>query len=297
MYTGMPIQCPCLDYCREKSNSLEKRDGIWNHGYQHQQILRSQQTDPFCPPIKYTPGYLQTYTTVQPLKSLYIDGIAGGKSSRGTLDTQDLITLNYSSPPPNFSDFTRAKALCDLSQTEWDSRIDGFIRVMFGFELILCEFEDAVELTDSVRAERSGLGTPYVEKEIGEMKVLVVYKGIEDQFFGLSGGRLKVDFEGMVSVFAVEGVDLWGVGKEDQPRLASMSQEQKDKIRERLKVVISGKDGKGETPELDWQAIVDVIISHYAKRLYDYAYVANSYFLTPGMISTNLNLLARPFID
>jgi len=60
-------------------------------------------------------GYLHIYRTTRPLTNLlYIDGMSAGKTSMGTLDTQDLVLRNSSNDGPTWDDYTRSQELCAL---------------------------------------------------------------------------------------------------------------------------------------------------------------------------------------
>jgi len=307
VYTGVPRNSDCYDFGESDSTFSKVREKHFLYDHQQQRII----SDPAdCPPVDYIPGYMQTYTTTRSLNFLYIDGVSGGKSDRGTQDTQDIILLNRTSRAEFLTDDERARSLCKLARDEWKGRIDGFVRANFGFELILCEFRGAVTLTDSIQGERGGYGLPYVSKSTALMTVFDMYKSIEDQFWGLGGNRIGVDFERMVTAYAVEGVDLWVNGTENQPRLTGMGYDKKSEMRRKLSEMIiernitdsSGertfrKAAADEVTAVDWQAIVDVIVLHYSARLYDYAYGDDSFLSTPSLMLANLNLLIRNFIN
>jgi hypothetical protein len=60
-------------------------------------------------------GYLHIYRTTRPLTNLlYIDGMSAGKTSMGTLDTQDLVLRNSSDGNPTGGDYVRGQELCTL---------------------------------------------------------------------------------------------------------------------------------------------------------------------------------------
>lgn len=98
-------------------------------------------------------GYLHICRTTRPLTNLlYIDGMSAGKSSMGTLDTQDLVLRNSSDDNPAGGDNMRGQELRALG-AEWG--IEGFVRMEMGFEIIFCEFSDGLEL-ESARQRPSG---------------------------------------------------------------------------------------------------------------------------------------------
>jgi len=86
---------------------------------------------------------LHTYRAARPLNLLHIDGMSVGMLY-GVLDTQDYILLNWSSTrdPSYGGEFTRAQDLCRLAE-DWawpGGRIDGFIRMEAGYEIIYYDF-------------------------------------------------------------------------------------------------------------------------------------------------------------
>ncbi|KAJ5753903.1 uncharacterized protein N7511_008056 [Penicillium nucicola] len=90
-------------------------------------------------------GYLHTYAAAKDLRLLYVDGMSAAKTSKGTLDSQDILLFNGSvgerpgGGPPGEND--RARLACEMAETEWGGRIDGLLRMEAGFEIILCAFE------------------------------------------------------------------------------------------------------------------------------------------------------------
>ncbi|KAI7270654.1 hypothetical protein KC345_g7392 [Hortaea werneckii] len=66
-------------------------------------------------------GYLHTYRTKHPLRLLYVDGQSAAKSTKGTLDMQDLVLL-HENPPKEAVEAIR------WSRTLHDDEEDGFDR-------------------------------------------------------------------------------------------------------------------------------------------------------------------------
>jgi hypothetical protein len=91
-------------------------------------------------------GFLHTYTTNKELHLLYIDGMSAGKTDNGTLDSQDHVLLNTTDGNLRWGEYERAKGLCDLASHEWEGQVDGFIRLEAGFEIILCNFSESLDV-------------------------------------------------------------------------------------------------------------------------------------------------------
>ncbi len=130
-------------------------------------------------------GYLHTYKTTRPLQFLYVDGMGGGKTAMGTLDSQDYLLrgLNSSAvdalrlppgaggqsrprPPARegggrsargggpMGEQQRAADLCALC-AEW--QLQGVIRMEAGFEIIKCDFSDGLEEVQVLRRPGGGV--------------------------------------------------------------------------------------------------------------------------------------------
>ncbi|PWY65741.1 hypothetical protein BO70DRAFT_356701 [Aspergillus heteromorphus CBS 117.55] len=93
-------------------------------------------------------GYFHTYRTKREMRLVYFDGQSAAKLLRGTLDMQDIVLLNatWFDGSPAEGDNVRADGLCALARDRWDNRVDGFIRMVGGFEIILCSFADNLDV-------------------------------------------------------------------------------------------------------------------------------------------------------
>ncbi|CAH0020538.1 unnamed protein product [Clonostachys rhizophaga] len=116
-----------------------------------QHILNTGDKEPQMPDDdeKKKGGWLHVYKTTRALPFLYIDGMSGGKTEMGTLDSQDYLLRNKTqedepSQPHRgpMGEGTRARELCELS-TSWG--LQGVIRMEAGFEIIKCDFKDGLE--------------------------------------------------------------------------------------------------------------------------------------------------------
>ncbi|KAK3064017.1 hypothetical protein LTS18_010896 [Coniosporium uncinatum] len=102
-------------------------------------------------------GYLYIYRTVHPQNLLYIDGMSAAETQQGTLDSQDAILLNadIAKFDRRLSEDERSQGLCDLSYTEWQGKVDGFVRMGTGFEIILCNFDKHLETVRITALDKS----------------------------------------------------------------------------------------------------------------------------------------------
>ncbi|KAK6822303.1 hypothetical protein RU639_006658 [Aspergillus parasiticus] len=85
--------------------------------------------------------------------------MSGMHRMKGTRDMQDQILFNDSTgrepsaPDDTQVDFDRAILGCQLADTEWEGRVDGFLRTQEVQEIILCHFERDLELTQVLRTK------------------------------------------------------------------------------------------------------------------------------------------------
>jgi hypothetical protein len=198
-------------------------------------------------------GYLHIYQTTRILsRLLYIDGMSAGKSKLGTLDSQDLILRNFTGKPSWRGEMERAHDLCDLGQ-KWN--IEGFIRMEAGFELILCDFTNGLELISARR--RDG----------GMRRQFEYMRAVTARFQGITAGRVEIDYSSMISAFFYP-INLTNPDSKhaELPRLLSSQVEGIYKIHGDLHTVLD-RSLKLKHEQIDWQGVVDMIVTRYSDRL------------------------------
>ncbi|KAI0000599.1 hypothetical protein F4779DRAFT_147551 [Xylariaceae sp. FL0662B] len=252
-----------------------------------------------------TQGYLHVYRTSRPLQFLYIDGMSGGKTAMGTLDSQDyLLRGNNSSleeelpwdrsvlgsKPPSrkgggpMGERQRAEELCELCR-EWG--LQGVIRMEAGFEIIKCDFSDGLE-------EIQALQRPNNTGDHGPgMGSLEVIRGLAERYQGIGAHRTVVDFSSMVSAFFFP-VNLTNSDQQrpDLPRLTSTSQAELAGIRSYLTSVIHERLDQPQR-SIDWQDVADMIVGRYADRIQYMAEEVDSI----DTMAREVNFLLTLFID
>ncbi|KAI1338250.1 hypothetical protein F5Y15DRAFT_136527 [Xylariaceae sp. FL0016] len=203
-------------------------------------------------------GYLHIYESTRPLRVLYIDGTAAGKTNMGTLDTQDYL-LTGKPDRTGFGDWERAQDLCELAET-WD--IDGFIRMEPGFEVIICDFTRGLRLISTHQQPETEF-TPS-ERGIGMFEWA---RAASQRYNGIGASRVKLDFSSMVSAFFYP-VNLTNPDAErpDLPRLKETTTSELEIMREHITNTTLRSVAKVEDI-IDWQGITDMIVSRYADRL------------------------------
>lgn len=206
-------------------------------------------------------GYLSTYQITRPLTNiLYLDGLSSGKSTMGTLDTQDRVLLKDSKfkEIPGFQDLHRAMSLCDLSPN-----LEGFVRMELGFEIILCESSKGTQLismtsrTAKWQHKRDRMDSFWM----GEFA-----RGVSLGYSGVEAGKVLIDYSSMVSAYFYPlNLTNANVEMKSLPRIPSEDLEGVEKLRSDILGKFDGRErvqGK-----IDWQSITDSIVSRYSERL------------------------------
>lgn len=208
-------------------------------------------------------GYLRIYRTKKPLKLLYLDGMAAGKTDMGTLDTQDRLLVNTTwTPhgPGGMGERDRALKLCDLVA---EYAVDGILRMEAGFEIILCNFSTGVELVSAYKRPKAGTK----ESEDG-MRHLEYVRGIGTRYQGITAGRVAVDYSSMVSAF-FHPLNLTNPDstRQELPRLPLPIDDKIGLARLKSDVLDIFKEEESPHSSIDWQGVVDMIVTRYSDRL------------------------------
>ncbi|KAK5092246.1 hypothetical protein LTR70_001946 [Exophiala xenobiotica] len=277
-----PRRGPPGDHRTSRPRPLELEPD--QHDEQH--ILAGQRGPPPKTDLNST-GYLHFYRTLHPLNLLYIDGMSAGKTSKGTLDTQDYVLRlgsNNTQTSP-FGESDRARALCNMSRDAWEGKVDGFLRMEGGFEVILCDFSAHLRFERAQVVERDGSSGQ--EGDSG----FRLYRAIADRFHGIGGGRVDVDYTNMVSAFASD-MDLFTndttLPNELLPRLQNQSTSQLVSLQEAVTRMVIEPARKAM---VNWQSIAEMFVQRYATPL--------QYLVSPGLSDADFELelqtLLRPF--
>ncbi|KAL7917941.1 hypothetical protein ACQKWADRAFT_265908 [Trichoderma austrokoningii] len=228
---------------------------------QHQKPLGQPETDndPDRGPEGRIRGYLQTYQTARDVQLLYVDGSGAAKSPIGTLDSQDyVLSPNRSFEWYNLAgEMERATAMCDMI-TKWGW--SGIMRMEIGYEVIWCDFKSDLIHESSVRALIQ-------EDRLKEDRFLNTYiwtRAVAERYDGLGGDRVKMDFSSMVSGFFFPiNISHTDPERPDLIRLKAATLEHRLDIRAYLLKVFS----EPRRFNVNWQGIVDMIVTRFSKRL------------------------------
>jgi hypothetical protein len=205
-------------------------------------------------------GYLHVYQTTRELsRLLYIDGMSAGKTSMGTLDTTDYVLREGGGTTAPWGDYNRAQELCVLG-SDWG--IEGFLRMEAGFEIILCNFTNGLVL-------ESARQTPNFNERGNSVDIqhFEYARAVASRYQGITANRVVVDYSSMVSAYFYP-LNLTNPvrSRPDLPRLISSDPEDKARLRKDLHQVLT-RNKYHSHPVVDWQGVVDIIVTRYSNRL------------------------------
>lgn len=225
-------------------------------------------------PSRPSRGYLQTYQAARPLNLLYIDGMGAGKSGYGTLDSQDFILRGKSPQDPGdgpgrgwYGEKERAEDLCKISD-EWERqggvRIDGFMRMEAGFEIIYCRFEQGGGL-DLLSVDASALvnETGWVDPQVQMFEWI---RACALRYDGFPRASLSIDWSSMASAYFYD-VNFTNpdATRSELPRLLDASSEDRAAIKADVQETMTAQRQRGNI--IDWQGLVDLLVARYSDRL------------------------------
>ena len=229
-------------------------------------------------------GYLHIYRTTRPLNKLvYIDGMSAGKTSMGTLDSQDFILRNISNGDdgPIFGDFERGHDLCEMGV---ELGIEGFIRMEMGFEIIFCEFSDGLVL-ESAPERPNGKN-----QSLEGLDSFEILRGASLRYSGITGQRLKLDYSGMSSAYWYDlNLTNPDANRSDLPRLDNSDIEGRTRMKTDFLNLFAESSSKSAVGN-DWQGITDMIVLRYSDRLQFMAGNDTSKSVLLSQIAVLLNL-------
>lgn len=250
-----------------------------------QSPLKEEHEAPFPQP---TAGWLHTYSTKRDLNLLYIDGMSAGKTTNGTLDSQDYIILNSSAPAFFFNDYERAQNMCTMAEEVWQGRIDGYLRMEMGFEVVLCDFERNLDEILITRRKNTATSLPFGPVD----DTFSYWRAITDRYNGIGGHRVTINYEDFFTTYLYD-LDLFNHSL--MPRLEHLPAEDLAMLRSGLDDFILKDPNPFARTSIDWQAVADLIVTRYAKRL---KYLTSDEVLQSNdQLKGELERALAPFID
>jgi len=229
-------------------------------------------------------GYLHIYRTSRPLtKLLYLDGLSAGKTTLGTLDTQDHVLCQDTNITNPIGDFKRAECMCSLG---FEYGIDGIVRMEAGFEIILCNFSTSLDFITA--NQRPKYDAPERVLDSSQFEYI---RGVTTRYHGIPAGRVKVDYSSMVSAYFYPlNLTNPDATRPELPRLSVSDPDGLARLRADT-LDIFPSDSNAEI--VDWQGVVDMIVTRYSDRL-QYLAMSN---LTSRAALSEINFLLNTFID
>ncbi|KAH8977204.1 hypothetical protein EDB86DRAFT_2863081 [Lactarius hatsudake] len=222
------------------------------------------------------------------LHLVYFDGLSVAKMNDGPLDSQDVLLWGRPRPDKIFSEIERIEALC-----EWGKPLglDGFVRMAFHFEAMICDFLDTMEVVSSldlIPLDRSTMprhlpGVPGTFPQPSPPNLPSGWRGsppdmrrnfFEAFFAGTwhdrapGETRLRPDYSGLVTFYdhSLSSLVEARYGKDRlHLRLEGISALDTEKVRDELRTVLTRERDGGSG--IDWGSIVRVVTERYAGRL------------------------------
>jgi hypothetical protein len=181
-------------------------------------------------------------------------------------------------------DYERAIELCALG-SQWG--IEGIIRMEAGFELILCNFTEGLEFVSAMKPPASDKPEGY-----GESSQFEYIRGLAARYQSITAGRVQVDYSSMVSAYFYP-LNLTNPvpAKAELPRLSVDDELDLERVRADLRNVLSRPQPRESS--IDWQGVVDMIVTRYGDRLKFMASDAT----TRKALQSDINFLLSVFID
>lgn len=251
-------------------------------------------------------GWLHTYRAVRPLRYLYVDGMSGGKTQMGTLDSQDYLLrgtkefIGFDQGEDHdvharrgggpMDERARAVELCALCK-DWN--LSGVIRMEAGFEIIQCDFSDGLEQLQVLQRPEpgnNGGGGPGRGGELGSFEFL---RGLAERYYDIGSSRTYIDYSSMVSAFFFP-VNLTNPDpkRPDLPRLSNTTDAELAAIQGYLNRTIADRFND-PVRSIDWRDVTDLIVGRYADRIKYLADKATSV----AQVKDEVNFLLTAFID
>lgn len=253
----------------------------------------SQGSEPIVQdPVWRVPGALHVYSAKHDLRLLYIDGSAAAKSRRGTLDSTDLWILNDTSLT-QFNEKRRAAQLCETAKSRWKGQIEGFIRMEAGFEIIMCSFQDSLDL------DRVGIVPDmYTQTNLSRGEMIFPWiRAASRRYDGIGGSppRVSLDYESFVTAYA-SPMQLFQ-RNENIPRIDYSNQATLLEMRLQLDRIVAmplsrSSNGNG----VNWQALTDMVVLEFGDAL-QYLVTLPSFSKSGIRLAQELTIMLRGFID
>ncbi|KAL4881090.1 hypothetical protein BJY04DRAFT_207748 [Aspergillus karnatakaensis] len=236
-------------------------------------------------------GYLHTFAAAKDLRLLYVDGMSAGKTTNGTMDSQDRILFKMGREDGGggwMREQKRAELFCSMVKDKWDGWLDGMIRMEAGFEIILCDFSN-LEVLQVARVRPSEKGMP--GGDIGMHAAKLWFPAVASRYWTIGGERVKLNYENFVSAYTY-GLGLFPNGETSLPRLDHLTPAELEPMRQGLDALILNHDTSEVS--VNWQAVADMVVERYGSRL---RFLASGQASTLQLLQAEIEDIVTPFID
>ncbi|KAL2819323.1 hypothetical protein BDW59DRAFT_174826 [Aspergillus cavernicola] len=237
-------------------------------------------------------GFLHTFAAARDLRLLYVDGMSAGKTSNGTMDSQDRILFHGGREDGGegwMEEGERAELFCRMVQERWGGRLDGMLRMEAGFEIILCDFARNIEVLRVSRVRPREEGMP--GGKIGDHAGRLWLPAVASRYWNIGGDRVRLNYDYLVTAY-VYGLDLFPAGERSQPRLEHLPSNELEPMRRDLDALIMNHETSESST--NWQAVADMVVERYGNRL---RYLASGQASTLQQLQEEIEDIVTPFID
>ncbi|KAL4920992.1 hypothetical protein BDW62DRAFT_153331 [Aspergillus aurantiobrunneus] len=242
-------------------------------------------------PTQAEDGFLHTFAAGRDLRLLYIDGMSAGKTTNGTMDTQDRILFRDELEDDGggmTDERKRAELFCRMAHDQWAGRLDGMLRMEAGFEVVLCDFSN-LEVQQVARVRPSEQGKP--GRDIGMHAGRMWLPAVASRYWNIGGDRVTLNYDHIVTAYAY-GLDLFPDGGKRQPRLKHLPSGELEPMQRNLDSLIL--DHETSQHSTNWQSVADMVVGRYATRL---RFLASGQASTLQQLQAEIEDIVTPFID
>lgn len=247
-------------------------------------------------------NFLYGFRTKVPLTTLiFLDGASASKRNTGEMD-QQLLLGNISNVQSWYAEEKYvARKICDWGRP---FGLQGIIRLEIGFEIILCDFKNGIELVSNVSLSNvtdligfpgeSPLSQTNLEKKRTElMNVFQAMSGLEILQSGANVDtgekRILLDFTRMVTPIN----KTWLNPDPYKRRLTNLSTEVKEDILKTLEFNL--REYNFEHQSTDWQLITDKIVHKFGPMLLTLNLSLTRFEHSKADIQDSLTMVAEDF--
>jgi hypothetical protein len=228
--------------------------------------------------------YVISVQAKRPLRLLYFDGSSAATMKDGPMDSQDIIAWGKPRPDKYTSDRERLKVLCDWGRP---FGLDGFVRMEFHFEVMICDVADGLEVvtlldlmpknvTGPINHPGPRPAPPPVYPPPGWRGSLPGYGRTRFEAY-VAGGwhnlapgetRVQLDYTGLITFYdpTLSSLVEARQGKDrSHHSLEGISAVDTARVHAELQYVLTHEQTSGSS--VDWGSIARVVVERYADRL------------------------------